>query len=322
MITFGKAFNEYIKYLEGVRGFSPSSVKAYSNNVKRLIRMKGLKIDIKSIVLNDINDCIISLSKKGLATVTINLFIVSIRSFFSFCKKMRFIDVDITTTLKLFHPPYKLVTFLSGEEIDKLCKQPEIKEILWKERDIALFEFMYSTGCRVSEVEKVKISDLTENHKSALVHGKGSKDRYVFLGKEARRTLDIYLASRKLRFPKEDEDALFLNQKGGLLTTSGIRYILSRYSGNEGTMLHVAPHTIRHSFATTLLNNGADLRIVQEFLGHASISTTQRYTHVTTTDLIKIYNEAFPHAKCPDDKIDDKKEDGDEKDKKHDDPCD
>ena len=127
--------------------------------------------------------------------------------------------------------------------------------------------------------------------------GKGKKDRRVYFEEDAQKALAAYLADRRERFGEADtEDALFVNQHGKKLTVRGIAYIISRYSGAEGTNHHVSPHAFRHTFATAMLTGGADVRLVQELLGHSSISTTQRYTHVTTDHMIEMYNKAHPHG--------------------------
>ena len=165
-----------------------------------------------------------------------------------------------------------------------------------------LFEVFYSSGCRVSEIAGLTLEDFSPDYTSALVRGKGGKDRRVFLAQNAVAALKEYLPERQERLLRHGGtvrgscSALFLNNHGGSLTTRGIRYILSRYSGVEGTNNPVSPHAFRHTFATAMLANGADVRVVQEMLGHSSISTTQRYTHITTAQLVKTYNQAHPHG--------------------------
>ena len=159
---------------------------------------------------------------------------------------------------------------------------------------------LYSSGCRISEITNLKLSDFTDSYQAAIVTGKGNKQRKVYFATNARNALAEYLADRKkvldqngISTPVQE---LFINQKGHPITTGGMRYIISRYSGPEGTNHHINPHAFRHTFATQMLSNGADVRLVQEMLGHSSISTTQRYTHVTTEKLKEIYKKAHPHS--------------------------
>ena len=189
---------------------------------------------------------------------------------------------------------------MTAAEVNQLCNTPLKNELLWQSRDECLFKMMYSSGCRISEITNLKLSDFMDNYHSAIVTGKGNKQRRVFFGEEARNALARYYQDRKKVMAEnhieKPTDQLFINQKGEPISVAGIRYIITRYSGVEGTNHHVNPHAFRHTFATTMLNNGADVRIVQEMLGHSSISTTQRYTHVTTEKLIEIYNKAHPHG--------------------------
>ena len=144
----------------------------------------------------------------------------------------------------------------------------------------------------------VILKDISSDFESALVFGKGRKQRYVFFSEDAKEALKLYIQERKERVKvPNDKGFLFVNQQGNPLTTAGIRYIIDRYTSVEGTNKHMNPHAFRHTFATTMLNNGADIRVVQELLGHSSISTTQRYTHITAEKLIEIYNRAHPHGK-------------------------
>jgi integrase/recombinase XerC len=141
------------------------------------------------------------------------------------------------------------------------------------------------------------MADLASDFSSAIVTGKGSKDRRVFFAPDAVAALRIYLQERGMKIPRNRTvESVFINQQGEPITSRGLRYIVSRYSGSEGTNRPVSPHAFRHTFATSLLSNGADVRIVQELLGHSSISTTQRYTHVTTAKLMETYRQAHPHG--------------------------
>ena len=220
----------------------------------------------------------------------------------AYCKKFGYIDVNPALELKGLKLPKNLPRFMTQTEVDSLCRVPDEASILWEKRDKALFEMLYSSGCRVSEIVGLKIRDLTSDFSSAIVTGKGKKDRRVYFEKDAREALEAYLKDRDERFPQFSLGGafpvqnVFLNNKGGALTDNGVRYILSRYTGPEGTNRHISPHAFRHTFATAMLSNGADIRMVQEMLGHSSISTTQRYTHVTTERLKEVYAQAFPHS--------------------------
>ena len=293
--------DEFLIYIESVRTLSQNSVIAYKNDLAHLMEVLGEDALIENVSTEDLRFCVAKLSGENKASSSINRFIAAVRTFFAYCKKLGYIEVNPALELKTVRLPKHIPTFLTAREVDSLCALPEAHELLWETRDKALFEMMYSSGCRVSEIVSLQIKDFGSDFSSVIVTGKGKKDRKVYFGKEAQKALEIYLADRKKRFASEklqdNSPYVFVNQKGGALTTGGVRYILSKYTGLQGINRHVSPHALRHTFATAMLANGADVRVVQEMLGHSSISTTQRYTHITTEKLIDIYNKAHPHSK-------------------------
>ena len=298
-MTISEAVEEYLSYIESVRTLSANTLTACGNDLTQFKEMPfiGSARDISVIELEDLKQCVGFLSKKKRSAASINRFISSVRSLFAYCRKFGHLQKNVALELKTVKNPKKLPRFMTGAEIDKLCREPEVNELLWEKRDRALFEMLYSSGCRVSEIASLTLDDFGGDYTSAIVTGKGSKDRRVYFEKDAQNALKAYLEDRKKRFGEEDtERHIFVNQRGGALTTGGIRMIISRYSGSEGTKHHVSPHAFRHTFATAMITNGADVRMVQEMLGHASISTTQRYTHISTEKMIEMYNKAHPHA--------------------------
>ncbi len=299
-MTLNSAINEYLLYLDAVRGLSANSVLGYKKDLDYLMLFVGKDIDIKNVTKENLLFCIGELSKKKMAATSINRFIAAVRTFFAYCKKFQYIPKNPAIELKTVRIPKKIPRFLTANEMNSLCNQPELKELLWTSRDCAIFEMLYSSGCRVSELANLRFSDFMEGYTKAIVKGKGNKDRVVYFAKEAQAALKIYLDDRKKILQEKkvenEPEYIFINQKGNHLSAAGIRWIVSRYSGVEGTNHHISPHAFRHTFATQLLSNGADVRAVQELLGHSSISTTQRYTHITTEKLIEIYNKAHPHS--------------------------
>lgn len=298
-MTVSDAISEYLSYIESVRTLSANTLTACGNDLTQFKEMPfiGSARDISVIELEDLKQCVGFLSKKKRSAASINRFISSVRSLFAYCRKFGHLQKNVALELKTVKNPKKLPRFMTGAEIDKLCREPEVNELLWEKRDRALFEMLYSSGCRVSEIASLTLDDFGGDYTSAIVTGKGSKDRRVYFEKDAQNALKAYLEDRKKRFGEEDtERHIFVNQRGGALTTGGIRMIISRYSGSEGTKHHVSPHAFRHTFATAMITNGADVRMVQEMLGHSSISTTQRYTHISTEKMIEMYNKAHPHA--------------------------
>lgn len=299
-MTLNSAINEYLLYLDAVRGLSANSVLGYKKDLDYLMLFVGKDVDIKDVTKENLLFCIGELSKKKMAATSINRFIAAVRTFFAYCKKFQYIPKNPAIELKTVRIPKKIPRFLTANEMNSLCNQPELKELLWTSRDCAIFEMLYSSGCRVSELANLRFSDFMEGFSKAIVKGKGNKDRVVYFAKQAQAALKIYLDDRKKILQEKkvenEPECIFINQKGNSLSAAGIRWIVSRYSGVEGTNHHISPHAFRHTFATQLLSNGADVRAVQELLGHSSISTTQRYTHITTEKLIEIYNKAHPHS--------------------------
>lgn len=292
---------EFLLYLSAVRGLSENSVIAYKNDLEQFKTFLGPEKEVGTITREDFNFCIAKLSKLGRASTSINRFIAAVRTLFAYCRKFDYILTNPALDLKTVRTAKKVPDFMTEKEVDELCRQPETNELLWETRDRAIFEMLYSSGCRISEITNLKLSDFIEGTHAAIIKGKGNKSRKIFFEEEAQRTLSAYLEDRKkvLENNQCDErtDAVFINQKGHPISVGGMRFIINKYSGAQGTNRHVNPHAFRHTFATQLLANGADVRAVQELLGHSSISTTQRYTHITTEQLIETYNKAHPHSK-------------------------
>lgn len=297
--TVREAVDEFLLYLSSVRTLSDNTVTSYRNDYALFCAMDHIDESalISKITTEDLRLCVGILNrKKKLAIASVNRFISAVRSLFAYCKKFGYITTNPALEIKTIKKPRQIPRFMTGAEVDELCAAPEKHELLWAKRDKAIFEMFYSSGCRLSELASLKLSDFTAGYASAVVRGKGNKDRFVYFEEDARRALQEYLADREKRFGRIAVPFVFLNQNGSRLSARGISYIVSRYSGAEGTNHHVSPHAFRHTFATAMLTGGADVRVVQELLGHSSISTTQRYTHVSTQRLIDLYNSAHPHG--------------------------
>lgn len=291
---------EFLLYLGAVRGLSENTVLGYKNDLKELQKFLAPTLDIQTITKENLLLSIGQLSKEKKAAASVNRFIAAVRTMFSYALKFGYIKRNPALELKTVKLPKRVPNFMTQPEVNQLCEQPVNNELLWEKRDHALFTMMYSSGCRISEITNLKLDDFMDNYHSAIVTGKGNKQRKVFFAQEARNALALYLQDRKKVLEShniaEPTRQVFINQKGHPLSVGGVRFIISKYSGAEGTNHHINPHAFRHTFATTMIGNGADVRLVQEMLGHSSISTTQRYTHITTERLIDIYNKAHPHS--------------------------
>jgi integrase/recombinase XerC len=302
-VTLRNLTGEFLVYVGEIRGLSPHTLLAYGNDLAHLAERFGSKADapLRDVTTEDLRRTLAHVAREGFSPASTNRYIAAVRSFFAYCRRQGHIDADPARALKTVKMPKRLPPFMTENEVAALCAVPEKKGLLWPIRDHALFVVLYSTGCRVSELASLTTAHFVGGSTAAWITGKGGKQRQVFLTPEARDALDAYLREREGVVGSSDTGmsggkALFVNQRGHTLTTRGIRYILDRYTGLEGTGHHVNPHAFRHTFATTLLNNGADVRVVQELLGHSSISTTQRYTHVSRERLARVYREAHPHG--------------------------
>lgn len=292
--------DEFLSYLSAVRGLSENTVIGYRNDLDHLQIFLTPQIEISSITKENLLLCIGQLSKQKKAAASINRFISAVRMLFTFGYRYKYISKNPALELKTVKLPKHIPNFMTQVEVDAICHQPVEHELLWKNRDYAIMTMLYSSGCRISEITNLTLDDFLDDYHSAIVTGKGNKQRRVYFAQESRKALKVYLEDRKQMLVnngiQNPTRQLFISQKGKPLSVNGLRFIITKYSGEQGTKHHVNPHAFRHTFATTMIANGADVRLVQEMLGHSSISTTQRYTHVTTEKLIDIYNKAHPHS--------------------------
>ena len=300
-MTLNELVEEFLLYLSVVRNVSENTVAGYRNDLTQLQSLLTPEIDVKTVTKENLLLCIGELSRQKRAAASINRFISAFRTLFSYARKFEYIEKDPALEIKTVKQPKKVPNYMTQAEVQQLCNQPAENELLWQKRDMAVLAMLYSSGCRISELRNLKLSDFTDGGHAAIVTGKGNKQRKVYFADKARECLAEYLKDRERVLAEnnvaEKTDQLFISQKGKPISVNGLRYIITRYSGVEGTNHHINPHAFRHTFATTLLSNGADVRLVQEMLGHSSISTTQRYTHITTEKLIETYNKAHPHGK-------------------------
>jgi integrase/recombinase XerC len=289
----------YLAYCRSVRNLSVHTIEAYRRDIE------GFK---EFCAENDISDemvdektarrYIAGLSRQGKATSSINRSISSLKRFYLYRIKHEEFPFNPFGEIKSMKNVRSLPDFFFESEIEEIVKLPGSD--FWGRRDRVILELLYSTGCRISEIVSINISDISFKDRSIRVLGKGNKERFVFLGKAAVAALKEYLPAKNEYADRKDVDAhhaLFLNYRGRRITQRGIFGIVQKYIQRLGLSKKVSPHTFRHSFATHLINRGADIRIVQELLGHASLSTTQIYTHLGLTRLKRIYSEAHPHAK-------------------------
>jgi integrase/recombinase XerC len=240
---------------------------------------------------------IADLGAEGISSVSVNRALSSLRGFYRWLMREGKRKDDPSSVLRNLKTKRVLPSFLWEQEMATFAQLPDKEGILWPIRDKALILAMYSAGLRISELSLLSINTLEKNCLSARVRGKGDKERFIFFSEEAGRSLREYLPARSARIKAEKTtDRIFINRRGGPLSVTGIRWIISQYGDRSGLGKHIHPHALRHSFATHLVNSGCDIRMVQELLGHSSISSTQRYTHLDMERLKQAYMKAHPHA--------------------------
>ncbi|MDI6861244.1 MAG: site-specific tyrosine recombinase XerD [Caldisericia bacterium] len=285
-------FETFISYLEFEKEFSKNTILSYKNDLDDFKEyLELIKKDIYEIDKKDAFNYLIFLSKKKLKPSSLRRKISAIRSFYKFLIREELILTDPTQDLVFPKNEKKLPQVLTVEEIEKLINVIDNKTLKGK-RDRAIVELLYSSGLRVSEIINLKVSDLDFENNYLKCFGKGSKERIVPFGELAKTYIVDYLEERKKL--KIESEFLFINKKGEKLLRQHINNILKRYSKKAKLKKRVHPHMLRHSFATHLLERGADLRSVQELLGHVDISTTQIYTHLTKDYLREIYLNTHP----------------------------
>lgn len=295
--TLVESVHRYLEYLERVRILSAATVTAYSNDLKSLITHCGGEREIGEVVIGDVRRWIRSMTEGGLSAGTVNRRLSAVKGFFSFLEQQGYLSGNPAESIRSVRTAKRLPVTLFEREMETLLDFPT--QDLADYRDKAMLEILYSTGARIAELVGSDVDDVIFKKRAILVHGKGAKDRYVFLGDRAYEALSSWLPYRSALVRdrgRHDEKALFLNTRGTRLTTRGAAGIVAKRIERSGLSKYVSPHGFRHSFATHLLNHGADIRIVQEMLGHSRLSTTQVYTHVGMDRLRKVYRDAHPHA--------------------------
>lgn len=295
---------EFLDFLRVEKGYSNNTLAAYRNDLEQFVdylagRAGEAGADWDHVTKQTIVNYILELKEREYASSTVARKVAAIKSFFHFLTSEDVVEDDPTALLDSPKVKKRLPTTLTYDEVNLLLAVPEQDDSPKAVRDKALLELLYATGMRVTEIVSLDLEDI--NLASATVRvtrGKGGKERIIPIHNRAVQTLSDYLTKGRLQLLKDPaERALFLNHRGQRLTRQGLWLIIKYYVREAGITADVTPHTLRHSFATHLLNGKADLRHVQELLGHANISTTQIYTHISSERLRAAYDEAHPRAK-------------------------
>jgi integrase/recombinase XerD len=289
----------YLSYLRLERGLSDNSLDAYTRDLDKLTSfLASANKNFQTAKTADLQQFIKALSMTGLERSSIARIISAIRGFYKFLLVERILSFDPTESLELKTPRRQPPEVLSVAEIEAILSKPDISSKKGV-RDKAILEFLYATGARVSELTDLTVSQLFLKDGLVRLFGKGKKERIVPIGKAAIKMLDEYLDKVRPLFIRHGKmtDAIFLNQdRGTALSRMAVWNIIQEYTNAAKIEKHITPHTFRHSFATHLLEGGADLRIVQELLGHADISTTEIYTHIDRSYLVEIHRKFHPRG--------------------------
>jgi len=287
---------EFLNYLSVERGLADNTLSSYKRDLVRFFEyLKSRHIDsIQKVSRQTINSFMLAEKDRGLSANSISRALACIKSFLKFLLMENKIKEDVTSVIESPKLWKKLPSTLSVSEVDLLLKAPNVRDIIGA-RDKASLELMYATGMRVSELINLKMNDVNMDMAFVKCLGKGGKERIIPFGRKAKESIVRYLSkARPLFLKKKVSNFLFLTRLGKFMSRQSFWKTIKKYAHLSGIKKEITPHSLRHSFATHILEGGADLRIVQELLGHSDISTTQIYTHVNKDRLKSIHHKFHP----------------------------
>ncbi len=291
-----EALAAFLRHLERERNVSPHTLRAYGEDLEQFrthLRAElGREPQARDVDHLLIRSFLAHLHRSGLRKVSAARKLASIRTFFRFLCREGILDRNPARALLSPRLERRIPTHLEESEVEQLLDVPGESDAALRAR--AILELLYATGIRCAEMVALDLSEVDLEARMIRVMGKGRKERVVPFGRRARAAVEAYLPARAHSRPRTE--ALFVNAKGGRLTDRSVRSVVANRVRQLAVVRRVSPHTLRHSFATHLLERGADLRAIQELLGHASLSTTQRYTHVNTKHILDIYRRTHPRA--------------------------
>ncbi len=292
-----KYIDMYLNYLKIVKKYSDKTILSYSDDLIEYNEFLGNNfINILNIDLNTTKEYLKYLYDRKINKNSISRKLSSIRGFYNYLLKEQIITNNYFNNIPNPKKELYLPKYLKDEELDKIFSVCNMNNPI-NERDTLIIELLYATGIRVSELVNIKIKDINREDKSIKVLGKGDKERIVLYNNHTEKALDTYLNDGYHSFNKQNNGYLILNKNGGKLSERYVRVIINNLVRKAGLDIKISPHTIRHTFATDMLEEGADLMTVKELLGHESLNTTSIYTHVTNEQIKKTYNMAHPRAK-------------------------
>jgi integrase/recombinase XerC len=294
---------DFLDYLTYERNASANTIGAYRDDLESFVSflcsdyltVPRDQLDLKRVDNLTIRAYLAHLARKKLSRSSTARHLSALRSFFKFLMREGTVDANPARTVATPKREKHLPAVMQTPEVSLLFEQADVTTPLGR-RDLAFLELMYGSGLRISELVGIDVDDIELRARLVKVHGKGSKERIVPFGSKAEAAVRAYLAARQDLIGDKEEEALFVNYRGERITTRSVRRLFDSYVRKASLRAGISPHTLRHSFATHLLNAGADLRGIQELLGHASLSTTQKYTHLNDWQLIAVYKKAHPRG--------------------------
>ena len=294
---------DFLDYLTYERNVSPNTIGAYRDDLESFIgflcndyfTMGRDQLELARVDHLTVRSYLAHLSRRNLSRASVARHLSALRTFFKYLVREGITEANPARTVATPKREKHLPAVMQTSDVALLLEQPDTSTTLGL-RDAAFLELMYASGLRISELVGIDIDDIELRARLVKVHGKGSKERIVPFGSKAEAAVRAWLAVRSEIVHDLDEQAIFVNYRGQRITTRSVRRLFDDYLRQAALRSGISPHTLRHSFATHLLNAGADLRGIQELLGHASLSTTQKYTHLNDSQLLAVYKKAHPRA--------------------------
>jgi len=292
-----KRIDEFLAYLEHEKNASPHTLEAYARDLRQLeAYLAGKRADWRTSGNVALRGFLAGLYEAGRKKSTIGRKLAAVRSFYDYAARRRWIEINPARVLATPRQDKNVPSFLSEEEMARFLDLPSSDGPL-DLRDRAVLELLYASGIRVSELTATNLEDVGFNDRLIRVRGKGKKERLVPFGRTAETSLRSWLKARPVVLGERlGQNAMFLNYKGGRLTPRSVERIVRKYILRTAISRRISPHSLRHSFASHLLGRGADLRAIQELLGHASLATTQKYTHLDLKQLLDVYKKSHPRS--------------------------
>lgn len=294
-VRYMKYLSEYLEYLKYQKNYSDETIHSYSIDIEEFLDYINSEcINICEVGYDVVKAWLIHLDEKKNKSTTVSRKISSLRGFYKYLINNKVMNSNPFSLVSLPKKERHLPRFFYYNELEEMFQVPKLNTALGQ-RDRLLLEMLYATGVRVSELVNIKVSDI--NGEEIKILGKGNKERIVEFGDYAESILELYLNEGYKSLNVKKSEYLFLNNRGGKLTTRGVRYILDNIINKTTIDKKISPHMLRHTFATHLLNEGCDLLTVQELLGHESLTATSIYTHITNDRLKEVYFKCHPRAK-------------------------